>query len=118
MCIEIRKSRGRGRGVFATERISEGSVIESCPVILFKQKTSDHMLQEFAFRWDKNTVALSLGWGSLYNHSYTPNAACDQRKRAKCIDVVALRDIEAGEEITFNYNGPPDDDSPLWFDVA
>lgn len=117
MSIEIRKSRGRGRGVFATKRIKRGTVIESCPVLLFEQKTSRHMLQEFAFRWDKNHVALALGWGSLYNHSYTPNAACDQRKRQQCIDIIALRNIEVGEEITFNYNGAPDDDSPLWFTV-
>jgi SET domain-containing protein len=30
---------------------------------------------------------------------------------------VALRDIEAGEEVTTNYNGNPDNLKPVWFDA-
>ena len=65
---------------------------------------------------DSTRVAVALGYGSLYNHSYTPNAHyvdVDQcRKR-----FVALRDIEAGEEITINYNAVPDDRSDVGFEV-
>ncbi|MEH2113844.1 hypothetical protein [Nostoc sp.] len=34
------------------------------------------------------------------------------------MEYIAYRDIEAGEEITANYNGSPDDKSPIWFDVV
>lgn len=34
------------------------------------------------------------------------------------LDLIAYRDIEVGEEITANYNGSPDDKSPIWFDVV
>lgn len=114
---EVVRIRGKGRGVVATKTIQEGQTIEVCPVLLFKQKTSNHMLQEYCFRWDKETVALALGWGSLYNHSYTPNAVCDPDKRRKAVVITALTKIEKGTEITFNYNGAPDDMSKLWFDT-
>ena len=32
------------------------------------------------------------------------------------IDIFAIIDIVAGEEITFNYNGMPHDNTPVWFD--
>ncbi len=32
--------------------------------------------------------------------------------------LIAYRDIEAGEEITVNYNGSPDNQSPIWFDTV
>jgi SET domain-containing protein len=31
------------------------------------------------------------------------------------MEVVAIRDIHAGEEITINYNGDPENQAPLWF---
>ncbi|HWL25392.1 MAG TPA: SET domain-containing protein-lysine N-methyltransferase, partial [Ureibacillus sp.] len=33
------------------------------------------------------------------------------------IDFYAMRDIHEGEEILVNYNGDPEDQSPLWFEV-
>jgi hypothetical protein len=32
-------------------------------------------------------------------------------------EFVALRDIAAGEEVTTNYNGDPDNSKPVWFDA-
>ena len=31
------------------------------------------------------------------------------------IDIEAIRDIEAGEEITLNYHGEPGDEKWVWF---
>ena len=36
----------------------------------------------------------------------------------RTIDFYAIRTIEAGEEITVNYNGEPGIDTPVWFDAA
>jgi uncharacterized protein len=61
-------------------------------------------------------VAVVLGYGSLYNHSYKPNAYYrDRRNRVK--EFIALRDIAAGEEITINYNGSPHDPSDVGFEA-
>lgn len=52
---------------------------------------------------------------SFINHSYDPNARYIKRFDKLVLDVVALRHIDKGEEIRFNYNGNTDDFSPLWF---
>ena len=59
---------------------------------------------------------MALGYGSLYNHSFKPNARYTKGPAEMAIKFSALRDIAAGEEILINYNGTPEDDSPdLWF---
>ncbi len=74
------------------------------------------MLSEYVFAWGKKTVALALGYGSLYNHSYKPNARYeDDGQQTKVY--IAIKAISAGEEVTINYNGEPRNKSPLWFDV-
>ncbi len=121
VAVEVRQVRGKGRGVFARRSIPEGEVIETCPVLVLpaEQVGDDparHALAAYTFEWGRETVALALGYGSLYNHSYQPNARYeDVGGRTKLF--VALRDIAAGEEITVNYNGEPEDRSPVWFDV-
>lgn len=121
--IEVRRSPGRGRGVFARRRIRAGEVIERVPVLVVP--TSDMMSEDstwtnlgsYCFVWNRTSVALALGYGSLYNHSYKPNARYDdQGQRTKVF--TALRDIEAGEEITVNYNGDPDDTADVGFEVV
>ncbi len=60
----------------------------------------------YVFEWTKKTSAIALGYGSIYNHSFTPNARYyDGRNQTKIF--MAIRDIKAGEEITVNYNGDP-----------
>jgi uncharacterized protein len=119
--VEVRRVKGKGRGIFARREIAEGEVIETCPVLVLpaEQAGDDparHALAGYVFEWGRGTVALALGYGSLYNHSYEPNACYeDVAGRAKLF--VAIRDIAAGEEITVNYNGEPQDRSPGWFDV-
>ena len=66
------------------------------------------------FEWGRGTVA-PLGFGSLYNHSYEPNARYEDCRADQVF--VAIRDIADGEEITVNYNGEPGDRSPVWFEV-
>jgi SET domain-containing protein len=117
--IEVRRNGKKGRGVFARERISKGSVFERAPVIVIPaveidENPYDTVLTRYCFQWGRNSVALVLGYGSLYNHSYRPNAYYrDLRSRVK--EFVALVDIEPGEEITINYNGSPHDGSDVGF---
>jgi SET domain-containing protein len=65
---------------------------------------------------NRNYVALALGYGSMYNHSYTPNARYTPIV-PDLMEFHSLRLIQAGEEIMINYNGDPDDHREVEFDV-
>lgn len=115
--IEVRRVRGKGRGVFARQLIPEGEAIERAPVLLVPgESLLGTPLKDYAFEWAGDKVALALGYGSLYNHSYSPNAQYFYGGPQVKV-FYAIRDIQAGEEITINYNSEPTDQSPLWFDV-
>ncbi len=119
--IEIKRARGKGRGVYARRAIRKGEVIERVPVLVltseeFAEGLSGTALASYCFAWGEGQVALALGYGSIYNHSYRPNARYDDvGPRAK--EFTALRDIGPGEEITVNYNGKPRSRAKVWFDV-
>ncbi len=119
--ILVKQIKGKGRGVFARRPIVRGEVIEQVPMIVmpgteFEQGLSSTLLADYCFAWGDNQVALALGYGSIYNHSYTPNARYDDvGPRTKVF--TALRAIEPGEEITVNYNGKPRSRSRVWFRV-
>ena len=110
-----------GRGVFALKNIRKGEVFESCPVIQIPERQT-RLLQKsellnYYFLWGKRlkSVAIALGYGSIYNHSYEPNATYRKKMKQGMIDFVAIRNIKKGKEITVNYNfGNPNDKSRLW----
>ena len=73
-------------------------------------------MSDYCFEWGRGTVAVALGYGSLYNHSYQPNARYDDESgQAKVFRTI--RDIAPGEEIVVNYNGEPKDETPVWFKI-
>ena len=109
-----------GRGIFATRNIKKDEFIEEAPVIIIP-KVEWKLMEEsvfvnYIFRWGGDK-ALALGYGSLYNHSYTPNVRYFTNIENQSIDFYARKDIREGEEIMVNYNGDPEDQSPLWFEV-
>lgn len=112
---------GRGRAMFARRRFSKGEVIERAPVIVIpKEQWPDAektVLSDYAFDWGKHDehAAIALGYISIYNHSYTPNAYLEQELDNLMMEIVALEDIAPGDEITINYNGDPKKRDPLWF---
>lgn len=114
---------GKGRGVLARAGISCGEVIEIAPVIVFPKEQWEQIAETefscFCYFWgtDMEDGALALGLGSLYNHSYEPNARYIRHIESQTMEYVAIKDIEEGEEVTINYNGSPDNRSPVWFDV-
>ena len=120
--VEVRQVKGKGRGVFARRTIAKGEVFERVPVLVLPIEDIQNVdgwsgLAGYCFNWGEGTVALALGYGSMYNHSFRPNARYDDvGQRTKVF--TALRDIEPGEEITINYNGDPDDSTPVGFDVV
>jgi uncharacterized protein len=119
--ITVQQSLLHGRGVFACEKFSAGAVIETAPVILMEQEDKDFLQTTSLFSYyflvgdKKFPVALGLGCASLYNHSYAANAVYSISLKNETIQIKACKPILPGEEITLNYNGTPDDLSPVYF---
>ncbi|MBX4205918.1 SET domain-containing protein [Candidatus Microgenomates bacterium] len=110
-----------GKGVFATKNFKEGEVIERCPVLKLtpkerKQVEKTEMLR-YIYPWrSTRSAAVVWGYGSLYNHSFAPNADWKQDFRSNNMVYRAIKSIKKGEEILINYNGEPDDATPIeWF---
>lgn len=106
-----------GYGVFAQRPIREGEVIELAPVLFLPaDEKLGSVLDRYVFIHDKGKYALVLGYGSLYNHSFSPNAYCEDGG-PRLMAYKALCNIRPGEEITINYNGEPTDPDPWEFGV-
>ena len=108
-------------GMFCTEDIASGSVIEICPIIIIpgeqaRQIVRGYILYEYYFEWKKDSIAIALGYGSLYNHAETPNAEFQPDYKNQYIIFTAVKDIPAGTEIVVDYHaGNPNEQ--VWFDV-
>jgi SET domain-containing protein len=122
--IELRNTRKKGRGVFALKDFQIGDLIENCPVLTFTPKERKYcektILNYYVYPWKSlKSAALVLGFGSIYNHSFSPNADWKQDFKKVTMVYKAIKPIKKGEEITVNYNGEPDDDTPIdWFEVS
>lgn len=110
------------RGVFAKKDIKKGETIESCPVIEFSESESSNFKESnlvtytYYFGKDKNQATILLGFGSIYNHSYTPNAV--YKAKEEIIDFTAKRNIKKDEEILVNYlQESKNSKNPLWFEA-
>lgn len=120
--VFIDESPGKGRGVFAGKAFRKGEVIEIAPVITMSADDMSMLdyteLYNYYFLWgnDHTQCAIALGFGSVYNHSYAPNARYNTYYRERIIEFVCIKNIAPGEEITVNYNGEPEDQSLVWFD--
>ncbi len=107
----------KGRGVFALRDIAKGEVIEVAPVIPMTHDDipeSGNAPDGYVLDWDEDDPeeahGLVLGYIMLYNHSKTPNMDFESDFEHYTITATASRDIQAGEELTWNY------DCELWFD--
>jgi len=122
--IEVRRTSKKGRGVFALKDFKTGDIIESCPVINVNTKERKHcektILNFYIYPWrSTRSGSIVLGYGSIYNHSFDPNADWKQNFKTECMVYRAIKPIKKGEEILVNYNGEPDDKTAIdWFEVS
>lgn len=122
--LYLSKSESKGRSVFTCENIPTDSLIEICPVIILSAKDlaiiKKTILHNYYFLWgeDRQAAAIALGYGSLYNHSATPNARFEIDLIEDEIRFLSIRKIDAGEEITISYTDPSYKEIKLWFDPA
>jgi SET domain-containing protein len=112
--ICLRSTPGRGRGVFAGRRFARGEIVEEAPVILLPEPEwtllNRTALEHYYYSWTADADALVLGFGCFYNHCDLPNVDARRVLAEERMRYVALRDIEAGEELTIRYR------CPLWFE--
>mgnify|MGYP003430546246 FL=1 len=119
--VVVGKNKLFGRGIFAKQNIKRKSIIEISHVIVFDKADSKKILNtklaSYIYDWNKeNRFALALGFGSLFNHSYSANARYEMDYDKKLIRFIAHKDIRKGEEIFINYNAEPDSKEKVWFD--
>lgn len=122
--VKYLNDRGMGgRGVVANMDIKAGDLIEAVPCLLMPDRDCPWgtVIANYVFEWiddvnGEKTSVLALGYGSLYNHSYNPNAYYEM-SLPDCLSIYARRDIPTGEEITINYNADPEDQSEVHFEV-
>jgi uncharacterized protein len=115
--IYVASSRNKGRGVYTSKRIYRHDIVEVCPVIPLTVEEVKHVdmsvLKWHLFMWpadgerywkDKWTGScMTLGYGSVYNHSADPNMKWYARRSTNEIVFYAIRDIKPGEELTHDY---------------
>jgi uncharacterized protein len=122
--LRVVQAGRRGRGVVAEREISRGELIERAPVLIIPEAARAAVdptnVGNYIFMWEHDTVgqdlysqkgraAVVLGYTSLVNHSPEPNCDIVRYIDAFALDLVALRLIAAGEELTIDYG------LTLWF---
>lgn len=105
--IYVDDSSIHGRGVFASEFIKAGEILEECHFILVPEGLNyPDILHDHFFSWPKGNsgLAICLGYGSIFNHSDNDfNADWETDTTKNKFIFFALRDISPGEEILTNY---------------
>lgn len=107
--VYVNKSPIHGLGVFAKEFISSGEVFEECPILTLPIQKGElsSLLLDYRFNWPQGTEpeeqVISLGFGSLYNHSENANAYWKSNFENRTFLFVAYRDIQPNEEIFVWY---------------
>lgn len=121
--LYIDSIKDKGRGVFTRKKIAAGTVVETAPVIVMSsedRKLLDQtLLHDYIFIWGKNKdeCCMALGYIPIYNHSYQSNCEYFMDYDDQTMFIKTVRAINAGEELTINYNGNWNDKAKVWFEV-
>ena len=119
--ILVRDSNVHGRGVFATRRIEKGERIVEYLGERVSHDEADRRYEQkdendshtFLFIVDSKTVIDAGTDGNdarFFNHSCDPN--CESVVEKRRVFIEALRTIEPGEEMTYDYQIYRDHDDP------
>ena len=107
--IYVDKSPIHGWGVFAKEDIMEGEVFEECPILTLPIEKGEitSLLVDYRFNWpqgnDFEEQVVTLGYGSLYNHSDNANSFWISDLENRTFKFISNREIKTGEEIFVWY---------------
>ncbi len=107
MGLIIRSSSLHGAGVYTPAPIAKGMrVLEySGPRMTAKQADGLYADGDITYLFGMNggkTIIDGFGMAAFVNHSCDPN--CESDEIDNRVWIIALRDIAAGEELTYDYN--------------
>lgn len=93
-----------GAGVFAACAIPAGAVVERGIVRRLPPAFDGHS-SPYVFTWsdDRSVWAIGSGASTFYNCSDTPNTKMYRNFAEDTFEILALRDIAEGEELTHTY---------------
>jgi SET domain-containing protein len=92
-----------GYGVFTNNEIKKGDIVEVCYCLELSSFTGTFVDYIFIDKI-RNLQFMPLGYGSIYNHSYSPNIQwISSETNTKIIIFTSLNDINIGEELRHNY---------------
>jgi SET domain-containing protein len=119
--IYIQLTEKKGWGVFTDKPLEEGIIIEIAPVIVMSAAErvllDKTRLFNYIFEWEHDQCCMALGYVPLYNHASPSNCEYFQLYKEGTIFVKTVARINAGEELTINYNGDSKNDAGVWFDL-
>jgi SET domain-containing protein len=110
----VRSSEIHAAGCYTTRRLRQGErICEYDGPRMSKDKADERYADRvvtYLFGYgDRNMVIDGFGAAMFMNHCCDPN--CETIEEDERIFVVALRDIEAGEELVYEYNLYDSDDA-------
>ena len=127
---EPKFSHGERVGVSAGRRFAAGDTIERAPVIVIPAHEAWILgrtgVAPYLEPWEppSGNMALPLGLAAIYRDDGEPNAKFVARPEETAIDIIALREIEEGEDIIVSRledTGPAVTEitfSSIWRDLA
>src|SRR5215475_6038343 len=120
MGLIIKSSSLHGAGVYTTTPIKKSTLIleYTGPRLTAKECEGMYADTEVTYLFamdDENVIIDGFGMAAFVNHACDPNCETDQIDDR--IWIIALRDIEQGEELTYDYNlfdGDPGEKAPCY----
>lgn len=120
-CLEIKRTKNKGWGVFTTKSLEANLLIETSPVIILSAEEfvilNKTQLHDYIFFWENNACCMAMGYVPIYNHASPSNCEYFQDYANGTIEIKTVRDIKKGEELTINYQGDAHSKEPVWFPV-
>lgn len=117
----IDNTSAMGRGVFTSERIPAGTVVEIAPVIVMSSEDrhllDKTLLHDYIFEWEGDKCCMALGLVPIYNHSYASNCEYFMDYTNDSILIKTVSVVKKGAELSINYNGNWNDKKKVWFDA-
>ena len=120
----VAQTAKKGRGVFTEFSLPANTIIEVAQAVTLsaadREQIDKTVLQDYIFEWgnEQQECAMALGLVPIYNHSYDSNCTYIMQYDTQEFIIQTVKEIKAGEELTINYNGEPDDETPLWFEAV
>lgn len=107
MALIVKSSSLHGAGVYTTAPIKKGQHVLEYTGPRLTSKACEGMYADTEVTYlfamdDGNTIIDGFGIAAFVNHTCAPNCETDQLDNR--IWIIAIRDIQAGEELTYDYS--------------